>query len=616
MRLPLFFFALSFFGASSAVTIYGQIPFAQTHSISVSATGTATSGIASPTRSLLPAYDETILQPPPPPDNQPLAFTLKLEASNASVTGLSIMQHGSFFGFSIEIHEHRVKPYGVEEYANEFGSLVQAIQDNPNVPIKNMLIGPSLTSGPWLPDMLWPTGYLERFKDALKIIAMEHYPTNNCFARYGMGSFVDPQTTFPTFLNHTAGSSLIAQYLDTSARAQALGKPFIMFETNTATCGGLPGISDSFGAALWAVDYGLTMAAANFSGALLHVGGQNVYYNWTVGAIYYSVLVVAEVFGKSNVSQIIDTSNNGIYNPSYAVYDGGALSKVVFINFIDDPTGAHDITGTITVNGQVPPEVYVKYLLASSVSVKKNITWAGQTFGNKYEVDGLPKGDLNIVKIVCDQSVNQCHIPLKAPSLAVVFLEDPSSESGTTPAPTFATTAVTKTANTATVDPSVLATSNGHSGKDRIRLGSTSSGSIQVNWVEGQQALTPSISSLVALAFGKYECDWAIHNAAWILFWIFNRDVGRVAIGDNSSYLPLPFVNLLEQVQQRAGGVHIRIGGNTQDLAYHVESIDNGHATAQETPHLKKRIAEKAQNILGDRLLGLQAGNEPDLYLP
>jgi hypothetical protein len=52
-----------------------------------------------------------------------------------------------------------------------------------------------------------------------------------------------------------------------------------MFETNTATCGGLPGISDSFGAALWALDYGMTMAAANFSHALLHFGGQNVYYN-------------------------------------------------------------------------------------------------------------------------------------------------------------------------------------------------------------------------------------------------------------------------------------------------------------------------------------------------
>lgn len=52
-----------------------------------------------------------------------------------------------------------------------------------------------------------------------------------------------------------------------------------MFETNSASCGGFPGVSNSFGAALWALDYGLQMAASNFSGALLHVGGQNVYYN-------------------------------------------------------------------------------------------------------------------------------------------------------------------------------------------------------------------------------------------------------------------------------------------------------------------------------------------------
>jgi len=55
-------------------------------------------------------------------------------------------------------------------------------------------------------------------------------------------------------------------------------------ETNTASCGGFPGISDSFGAALWALDYGLQMAFHNFSGALLHVGGQNVYYNVSAGS--------------------------------------------------------------------------------------------------------------------------------------------------------------------------------------------------------------------------------------------------------------------------------------------------------------------------------------------
>lgn len=52
-----------------------------------------------------------------------------------------------------------------------------------------------------------------------------------------------------------------------------------MLETNTASCGGFAGVSDSFGAALWGVDYAMQMAWGNFSGAMLHVGGQNVFYN-------------------------------------------------------------------------------------------------------------------------------------------------------------------------------------------------------------------------------------------------------------------------------------------------------------------------------------------------
>lgn len=111
------------------------------------------------------------------------------------------------------------------------------------------------------------------------------YPTDNCFARYGVGSPVNPQDTFQGFLSHKSGINIVAPYLNSTNFAQATGKPFIMMETNSASCGGLPGLSDSFGAALWALDYGLQMAYSNFSGAMLHVGGQNVYYNVSLHAL-------------------------------------------------------------------------------------------------------------------------------------------------------------------------------------------------------------------------------------------------------------------------------------------------------------------------------------------
>lgn len=53
----------------------------------------------------------------------------------------------------------------------------------------------------------------------------------------------------------------------------------MMFETNSASCGGFPGISDAFGVSLWALDYAMQMAYSNFSVAMFHVGGQNVSYN-------------------------------------------------------------------------------------------------------------------------------------------------------------------------------------------------------------------------------------------------------------------------------------------------------------------------------------------------
>lgn len=72
---------------------------------------------------------------------------------------------------------------------------------------------------------------------------------------------------------------MIEKFLGASAVAQQSQKQMLMFETNTASCGGFPGSSNSFGSALWGVDYGLQLAYSNFSHALLHCGGQDVFYN-------------------------------------------------------------------------------------------------------------------------------------------------------------------------------------------------------------------------------------------------------------------------------------------------------------------------------------------------
>jgi hypothetical protein len=74
---------------------------------------------------------------------------------------------------------------------------------------------------------------------------------------------------------------------------------------------------------------------------------------------------VAEVFGKSNKSRIIDLqmNNDSIYTPGYAIYDNDILSRLALINYITDPSGNSDYTATFSfdvINGQSPTQAKVK----------------------------------------------------------------------------------------------------------------------------------------------------------------------------------------------------------------------------------------------------------------
>lgn len=245
----------------------------------------------------------------------------------------------------------------------------------------------------------------------------------------GTPGVVDPQAIMPDYLNHNKVADLAGAYTEDANEATKYGKPFIMFEMNSASCGGFPGISDTFTSTLWALDYGLQMATQNTSHALLHIGGQNVFYNvspvhrvcsftscrsrrvcsstalhryvlrlnlgivdilshgsapptnqigfnqWTVGPIFYAALVIAEAFGKSNTSQIVDRwANEANPNtPVYAIYERGVLSKAALFNYIDDPSGNNALTVSLTVDGGVPASVSVKYVTFHPTTVPSSV---------------------------------------------------------------------------------------------------------------------------------------------------------------------------------------------------------------------------------------------------
>lgn len=268
----------------------------------------------------------------------------------------------------------------------------------------------------------------------------------------------------------------------------------------------------------------------------MHVGGQNVYYNpftpppsnmsrvyeWTTGSVYYSTLLVSELFGRGENSRIVDithtssipvntqtqynedgtsydiTSSDDQFHPTYLVYDGDTPQRAALFNFISDPSGASDAQVTLNFNNTAAPsQVSVRYLRANQVEEQYQITWAGQTMGPSFTSTGVPRGDVQTDTIQCANGA--CVIPVPAPAVALVFLTEEALQASTPSeeAAPFATTVIGT--GDATVDPRVLETSNGRNGDK----GSTSKGSAASD--DGRRRAEMGLGGvIVGLALGAW----------------------------------------------------------------------------------------------------------------
>ena len=68
---------------------------------------------------------------------------------------------------------HRPSTYAPQDYANDVGSLIKAMEANDGIPNKNMLICPSVATGPWTPEQVWDTGFLDVYSSYLSGLAVE-----------------------------------------------------------------------------------------------------------------------------------------------------------------------------------------------------------------------------------------------------------------------------------------------------------------------------------------------------------------------------------------------------------------------------------------------------------
>lgn len=268
----------------------------------------------------------------------------------------------------------------------------------------------------WQLQDLLDAGYLDKSSALINSITVQRYSSNACFG-VAKGQISD-------YLSHQWITGIPRKdYASAAVTVTSRGKQLIMGETNTAACGGIKGISDTFVSALWWVDWQLFLYSLGFSSVELQVGGQNTFYNpmslvggvWVANPIYYGSLVTAEALGPGDSGpQVVHIDMPTDSDAAYAIFHHGTLKHVVLINL----DAANDKVYTLKDGwGKGVAKLQVKRLTAKSVLERRYIYWAGQTL--KRAADGQLRGNHKIYTIECGGQ-NSCDVAVPKGSIALV----------------------------------------------------------------------------------------------------------------------------------------------------------------------------------------------------
>ncbi|CAK7228223.1 hypothetical protein SBRCBS47491_006829 [Sporothrix bragantina] len=193
----------------------------------------------------------------------------------------------------------------------------------------------------------------------------------------------------------------------------------ILGEANSLYNEGKPGLSNSFGAALWGVDFLMYSAAASIGRVHMHQGTNYRYASWqpvdttltTRGTKppYYGNIAVAATLGDTYQHNVSVASLSYPGDPdvdsAYAVYVDGRLARVLVLNMrgYNTTVGGTGLEGPIAV--EIPRRLSQNYTFAlptASFSFNSTVTTGGNNTGGVLVQRLLAKGSDAITGITWD----------------------------------------------------------------------------------------------------------------------------------------------------------------------------------------------------------------------
>jgi len=244
-------------------------------------------------------------------------------------------------------HGLRPAPWTPVQYDEQVGSYRNAIEAlAPGIP----LAGPD-TSGSSAYEK-W--GLTEAISERPALLTGHHYP---------LGCNEHPAPSIPRLL-----SQRVRMLEQTSLRrymfiAQETEVPFRLDETNTVSCGGVPGISNTFASALWAVSYltqamSMGVAGINLEGNPANCGGYTPVCAPSAEALasgalvaqpeWYALLLARTLIGERPLHTVIGPAHRpNVEASTFAAPDG----TLQFVLVDDDLPGARSVAMHLHVGG-------------------------------------------------------------------------------------------------------------------------------------------------------------------------------------------------------------------------------------------------------------------------
>ncbi|KAI0456696.1 hypothetical protein F5B21DRAFT_122430 [Xylaria acuta] len=259
---------------------------------------------------------------------------------------------------------------------------------------------------------------------AAELIATQNATVKQYIHNYAHHNY--PGGSITSLMSHRGISSNLHVFDADVAAALKEGKQYIFGETNSVSGGGAAGVSPTFGAALWTMDYVLRATYSNISRTYFHHGtvGNCQYCFWgrySMGAPYYGAYAATSFLASAASLTALDDGNSNY--ATYVAFDstGAPLRALLYNSDYYSGSGTRS-SQSFELKGLAGSSVRAKRLVGDSAVARVDqggkVTFGSQTFTD---------GDCNISGSETFETLTvsggQATVPLKASEALLVYLK-------------------------------------------------------------------------------------------------------------------------------------------------------------------------------------------------